>query len=52
MKAAVITFPGSNCDRDLAGGFEAAGIERAKAVFAEDKMEGGALLGTGFGPKK
>jgi phosphoribosylformylglycinamidine synthase I len=27
MKAAVITFPGSNCDRDLACGFEAAGAE-------------------------
>ena len=27
MKAAIITFPGSNCDRDLAGAFEAAGAE-------------------------
>ncbi len=27
MKAAVITFPGSNCDRDLAVAFEAAGSE-------------------------
>ncbi|MEO8529961.1 MAG: phosphoribosylformylglycinamidine synthase subunit PurQ [Deltaproteobacteria bacterium] len=27
MKAAVITFPGSNCDRDLAVGFKAAGFE-------------------------
>ena len=27
MKAAVITFPGSNCDRDLAVAFEAAGAE-------------------------
>lgn len=26
MRAAVITFPGSNCDRDLAVGFEAAGF--------------------------
>ena len=27
MKAAVITFPGSNCDRDLAVAFEGAGFE-------------------------
>ncbi|MDJ0827853.1 MAG: phosphoribosylformylglycinamidine synthase subunit PurQ [Rhodobacter sp.] len=27
MKAAVIVFPGSNCDRDLAVGFEGAGAE-------------------------
>ena len=27
MKAAVITFPGSNCDRDLAVALEAAGAE-------------------------
>ena len=27
MKAAVITYPGSNCDRDLAVAFEAAGAE-------------------------
>ncbi|WP_209425869.1 phosphoribosylformylglycinamidine synthase subunit PurQ [Pararhodobacter sp. SW119] len=27
MKAAVITFPGSNCDRDMAVAFEAAGAE-------------------------
>ncbi|SFH24061.1 phosphoribosylformylglycinamidine synthase subunit I [Palleronia marisminoris] len=27
MKAAVIVFPGSNCDRDLAGAFKAAGLE-------------------------
>ena len=27
MKAAVIVFPGSNCDRDLAVAFEAAGAE-------------------------
>jgi phosphoribosylformylglycinamidine synthase len=27
MKAAVITFPGSNCDRDLATAFEAAGFD-------------------------
>ena len=27
MRAAVITFPGSNCDRDLAVGLELAGAE-------------------------
>lgn len=27
MKAAVVTFPGSNCDRDLAVGFERAGFD-------------------------
>ena len=27
MKAAVITFPGSNCDRDLAVAFEATGFQ-------------------------
>ena len=27
MRAAVVTFPGSNCDRDLAVAFEAAGFE-------------------------
>jgi phosphoribosylformylglycinamidine synthase len=30
MKAAVITFPGSNCDRDLAVAFERAGAEVVK----------------------
>lgn len=30
MKAAVITFPGSNCDRDLASAFEQAGFKVAR----------------------
>ncbi|MDR7123947.1 phosphoribosylformylglycinamidine synthase subunit PurQ [Pseudotabrizicola sp. 4114] len=30
MKAAVITFPGSNCDRDLASAFEQAGFQVAR----------------------
>ena len=30
MRAAVVTFPGSNCDRDLAVAFEAAGFEVAR----------------------
>lgn len=32
--------------------FEAAGIERAEAVFASDDVERGSLLGAGFGPEK
>ena len=35
MKAAVITFPGSNCDRDLAVAFEAAGA-RVTRVWHKD----------------
>jgi phosphoribosylformylglycinamidine synthase subunit PurQ / glutaminase len=35
MKAAVITFPGSNCDRDLAVGFESAGF-RVTRVWHKD----------------
>lgn len=35
MKAAVITFPGSNCDRDLAVAFEAAGA-RVERVWHKD----------------
>ncbi|MGB7319787.1 MAG: phosphoribosylformylglycinamidine synthase subunit PurQ, partial [Albidovulum sp.] len=30
MKAAVITFPGSNCDRDLSVAFEQAGAQVSK----------------------
>jgi phosphoribosylformylglycinamidine synthase len=35
MKAAVVTFPGSNCDRDLAVAFEAAGY-RVSRVWHKD----------------
>ncbi len=35
MKAAVITFPGSNCDRDLATAFEGAGA-RVERVWHKD----------------
>jgi phosphoribosylformylglycinamidine synthase subunit PurQ / glutaminase len=35
MKAAVVTFPGSNCDRDLAVAFEAAGA-RVERVWHKD----------------
>jgi phosphoribosylformylglycinamidine synthase subunit PurQ / glutaminase len=36
MKAAVITFPGSNCDRDLAVAFEKAGFDVAR-VWHKDR---------------
>jgi phosphoribosylformylglycinamidine synthase len=36
MKAAVVTFPGSNCDRDLAVAFAAAGFEVAR-VWHKDR---------------
>jgi phosphoribosylformylglycinamidine synthase len=36
MKAAVVTYPGSNCDRDLARGFELAGFEVA-SVWHKDR---------------
>jgi phosphoribosylformylglycinamidine synthase len=36
MKAAVITFPGSNCDRDLAVAFERAGFQVAR-VWHKDR---------------
>ena len=36
MKAAVVTFPGSNCDRDLALGFERAGFDVAR-VWHKDR---------------
>ena len=41
MKAAVITFPGSNCDRDLAVAFEAAGAEVARVWHKEDALPAG-----------
>ncbi|MCB6176565.1 phosphoribosylformylglycinamidine synthase subunit PurQ [Rhodobacter sp. Har01] len=37
MKAAVITFPGSNCDRDLAVAFEQAGFQVAR-VWHKDAV--------------
>ena len=39
MKAAVITFPGSNCDRDLAVAFAAAGFQVAR-VWHKVKVKG------------
>ncbi|MEZ5913755.1 MAG: phosphoribosylformylglycinamidine synthase subunit PurQ [Paracoccaceae bacterium] len=46
MKAAVITFPGSNCDRDLAVAFEAAGATVAR-VWHKDSVlpEGTDIVG-------
>ncbi|WP_126979528.1 phosphoribosylformylglycinamidine synthase subunit PurQ [Frigidibacter oleivorans] len=41
MKAAVITFPGSNCDRDLAEGFRLAGFEVEKVWHKETDLPQG-----------
>lgn len=38
MKAAVITFPGSNCDRDLAVAFAAAGAEVARVWHKDSAL--------------
>ena len=41
MKAAVITFPGSNCDRDLAVAFEQAGFEVARVWHKDTSLPAG-----------
>ncbi|MCU0826481.1 MAG: phosphoribosylformylglycinamidine synthase subunit PurQ [Tabrizicola sp.] len=41
MKAAVITFPGSNCDRDLAVAFEAAGFDVARVWHKDTELPKG-----------
>lgn len=41
MKAAVITFPGSNCDRDLAMGFEKAGAEVVRVWHKDTEIPAG-----------
>lgn len=41
MKAVVITFPGSNCDRDLARGFELAGAEVVRVWHKETALPEG-----------
>jgi phosphoribosylformylglycinamidine synthase len=41
MKAAVITFPGSNCDRDLATGFAAAGAQVARVWHKDTELPPG-----------
>ncbi len=41
MKAAVITFPGSNCDRDLAVAFENAGFDVARVWHKDTVLPAG-----------
>ncbi|MEI4485645.1 phosphoribosylformylglycinamidine synthase subunit PurQ [Frigidibacter sp. MR17.14] len=41
MKAAVLTFPGSNCDRDLAVAFEAQGFEVARVWHKDSALPEG-----------
>lgn len=41
MKAVVITFPGSNCDRDLAVAFEAAGAEVVRVWHKDTTLPAG-----------
>ena len=41
MKAAVVTFPGSNCDRDLAVAFEAAGFQVARVWHKDADLPAG-----------
>ncbi|PRD39929.1 UNVERIFIED_CONTAM: purQ [Trichonephila clavipes] len=41
MKAAVITFPGSNCDRDLAVAFEKAGAEVVRIWHKDSELPAG-----------
>ena len=41
MKAAVVTFPGSNCDRDLACAFRLAGAEVARVWHKDTELPAG-----------
>ncbi len=41
MKAAVITFPGSNCDRDLAVAFDRAGAEVVRVWHKDTELPAG-----------
>ncbi len=41
MKAAVVTFPGSNCDRDLAVAFEAAGFQVSRVWHKDTDLPAG-----------
>lgn len=41
MKAAVVTFPGSNCDRDLAVAFEKAGAEVVRVWHKDSDLPAG-----------
>ena len=44
MKAAVITFPGSNCDRDLAVALERAGADVVRIWHKDDALPAGTDL--------
>ena len=44
MKAAVITFPGSNCDRDLAVALDAAGADVVRLWHKDDALPAGTDL--------
>lgn len=44
MKAAVVTFPGSNCDRDLAVALEQAGADVARVWHKDDALPAGTDL--------
>ena len=55
MKAAVIVFPGSNCDRDLAVAFRRAGAEVAMVWHKDTELPAGVDIvgvpgGFSFGP--
>jgi len=41
MKAAIITFPGSNCDRDLADAFAKAGAEVVRVWHKDTALPSG-----------
>ena len=41
MKAAVVTFPGSNCDRDLAEGFALSGFEVSRVWHKDTSLPAG-----------
>ena len=41
MKAAVVTFPGSNCDRDLAVALEQAGADVTRVWHKDDSLPEG-----------
>jgi len=41
MKAAVVTFPGSNCDRDLAVALEQAGAEVVRVWHKDSQLPDG-----------
>lgn len=47
MRAAVVVFPGSNCDRDLAVAFEQAGAEVTMVWHKESELPQGVdIVGT------